>query len=144
MKVPADKSLTHRVFMLAALADGVSEVLNPLRSEDCMSTQRCLEMCGVEFQQVDNGYLVKGGSIKEPEDVLHAGNSGTTARLLMGLLAGYNFAYVITGDDSLRKRPMDRVLTPLSQMGLRYIGRQGGRYLPVAAGGGCLRGINFS
>ncbi|WP_068550756.1 3-phosphoshikimate 1-carboxyvinyltransferase [Thermosulfidibacter takaii] len=143
MKVPADKSLTHRAFMLAALADGVSEVLNPLMSEDCMSTKKCLEMCGVEFQQFDNGYLVKGGSIKEPEDVLHAGNSGTTARLLMGLLAGYDFAFVITGDGSLRRRPMDRVLEPLSQMGLTYIARDGGRYLPVAAKGGSLKGISY-
>ena len=143
LKVPADKSLTHRAFMLASIASGVSEVANPLLSEDCLSTKACLEACGAVFERTSNGFFIKGGKLREPDDVLNAGNSGTTARLLTGLLAGWGFNFFITGDDSLRRRPMDRVLKPLSMMGMRYIARGEGRFLPVAVEGSELKAIEY-
>ena len=141
LRVPSDKSITHRAYMLAAVANGASLVLNPLRSRDCESTRDCLARCGVVFEEVEGGFRVVGG-LEEPDDVLDAGNSGTTARLLCGLLAGYPFTFFITGDASLRRRPMDRVLKPLHKMGARFMAR-GGRWLPLGVEGGELRGIEY-
>ena len=143
LRVPSDKSITHRAFMLAAVAKGTSVVQNPLMSEDCKSTIACLERCGVGFEVDSDLVRVKGGRIEEPVDVLHAGNSGTTARLLMGLLSGYPIFFVLSGDDSLKKRPMGRVAEPLSLMGARIMGRAGNSLLPMALKGGDLRGIEY-
>ncbi len=142
LRVPPDKSLTHRAYMLAAVAKGTSCVLNPLNSEDCNSTKGCLEACGVPFEATRDGYLIKGGTIKEPEDVLFAGNSGTTARLLAGLLSGHPLFFVITGDPSLRRRPMRRITAPLEAMGAKILGREGKGLLPLAVMGGNLKGIH--
>ena len=128
--------------MLAAVARGESMIFNPLLSKDCLSTKGCLERCGVLFEDIEDGFRIKGG-IREPDDVLDAGNSGTTARLLMGLLSGYPLFFVITGDESLRRRPMGRVVEPLSLMGACFMGRGENRLLPVAARGGALKGISY-
>lgn len=142
-KIPPDKSLTHRAFMLAAIAEGKSTVKNPLASKDCLATKRCLEMCGISFEEIENGFIVSG-SILEPEDVLNAENSGTTARLLTGLLSGYPIYFTITGDNSLRKRPMKRITEPLSLMGAYIMGRKEASLLPISVKGGNLKGIRFS
>ncbi len=142
LSVPSDKSLTHRAFMLASVSSGRCFVGRPLLSRDCLSTKACLEACGVGFEKAEGGFFIKGG-LREPEDVLDAGNSGTTARLLMGLLSGYPFFFVITGDESLRKRPMRRVVEPLSLMGASFMGRNDAERLPIACRGGKLRGISY-
>ena len=140
--IPSDKSLTHRSFMFAALSGKKCLVEKPLRSRDCMATKRCLELSGVKFEKRGDGYLIYGG-LKEPEDVLNAGNSGTTARLITGMLSGFPFFFVVTGDASLRRRPMKRIVEPLSLMGAKIIGRNGGNLLPISVSGGSLKGIHY-
>jgi 3-phosphoshikimate 1-carboxyvinyltransferase len=148
ISVPGDKSISHRALMLGAIARGQTVVTNLSPSADCVSTRRCLEQMGVEFAATPSGDLVINGrglrGLIEPNNVLDAGNSGTTTRLLSGILAGLPFCSVLTGDDSLRSRPMDRILKPLTQMGAMAIGRDGDRLLPIAIRGGNLRGINYT
>lgn len=141
LKVPADKSLTHRAYILSAIAKGKSEIVEPLRARDCNSTMECLIKCGINFQ-VEGSKVTVTGKLREPEDVLDAGNSGTTARILTGLLSSFPFFSVITGDDSLRKRPMKRVIEPLRKMGAIINGREGDSLLPIAIKGGKLRAID--
>lgn len=123
--IPADKSLTHRAIMLASCAAGRSQVWNPLEGEDCLATRRCFEALGVTFSNIHKGSMV-GWEISSPgwdrwitpSAPLDCGNSGTTARLLLGLLAGASgMEAQLTGDDSLRRRPMGRVVDPLRIMG---------------------------
>lgn len=146
LTVPGDKSVSHRAVLLGALASGLTEVHGLLEGEDCLGTLRAVGALGVEVTRKAAGhYLVQGAGLEglaEPEAVIDCGNSGTTARLLLGLLAGQPFAAVLTGDGSLRRRPMDRVVEPLTRMGARVIGRGGGRRLPLAiAGSRPLAGI---
>jgi len=146
--VPGDKSLSHRSIMLAGLADTLVRVQNFLASEDCLSTVACMKALGVAVDvRPDGQVLVQGKGLyglSEPDNVLEAGNSGTTIRLLSGLLAGQPFFSVLTGDDSLRRRPMARIITPLTQMGGRIIGRENSRYAPVAiAPAASLNGIDY-
>lgn len=145
---PGDKSISHRAAIFAALADGISEVTGFLEADDCRSTLRCLEGLGVEIERRGEGSLrIRGQGpegLREPEDVLDAGNSGTTMRLLMGVLAGQPFYSVLTGDRSLRRRPMARVADPLRQMGAQIWGREGGNLAPLSIKGGSLRPIDYS
>jgi 3-phosphoshikimate 1-carboxyvinyltransferase len=118
--VPGDKSISHRALLLASVADGVSSLRNVLSAEDPQSTIRCLRALGVEITQNDAITQVHGKGLngfRRPKGPLDAGNSGTTMRLLTGLLAGQAFESTVTGDDSLRKRPMQRVIDPLTLMG---------------------------
>ncbi len=137
--VPGDKSISHRAALLGAVATGVTEVQGLLEGEDCLRTLAAVGALGVEVTRKGPGHYVIHGvgleGLAEPENVIDCGNSGTTARLLLGLLAGQPFATVLTGDESLRRRPMDRVVEPLSRMGARVIGRGGGRRLPLAIAG---------
>ena len=136
--MPADKSITHRAIIFSSIAEGDSRIKNPLRAEDCMSTLKAFRMMGVGVEDTGKDILIHGSGLdglREPEDVINCGNSGTTARLLCGLLSGQPFFSVLTGDASLRQRPMDRVTTPLSSMGARFFGRNGGRLLPMAVQG---------
>jgi 3-phosphoshikimate 1-carboxyvinyltransferase len=147
--VPGDKSLSHRSIMLAGLADRPVVVRNFLASEDCLSTVSCMRALGVSVEvKPDGPVLVQGRGLyglREPDNVLDAGNSGTTIRLLSGLLAGQPFFSVLTGDDSLRRRPMARIVTPLTQMGARLTGREKSRYAPVAIeASGSLKGIDYT
>ncbi len=150
MTPPPDKSITHRALLLAAVADGRSRIANPLATGDCLSTRACLRALGVEVLAEPGGraWLVSGrglAGLAEPPDVLDAQNSGTTIRLLCGLLAGRPQHAVLTGDDSLRSRPMLRVVEPLRGMGARIEGRAGGRLPPLAllAGSGTLRALRY-
>lgn len=137
---PPDKSISHRSFMFGALAEGTSTVRNALDSEDVRSTRNALKALGITIEQ-DNGiYLVEGSRMKEPMQVIDAGNSGTTARLLSGMVAGIDGIITMTGDSSLVRRPMARIIRPLELMGARFMARSGS-YLPMAVRGGRLRGI---
>ena len=121
-QVPGDKSVSHRALMLSALADGTSEILGLLEADDTESTAHCLQQLGVKINRKGLATLVEGrglSGLSQPKEDLDAGNSGTTMRLLSGILAGQPFRSTLTGDDSLRKRPMNRVIEPLSRMGAK-------------------------
>ncbi len=131
---PSDKSMTHRALMLAAVSSGACRIGSPLATGDCVSTRRCLEALGVGFEGADGELAVRGIGLRgfsEPRGPLFTENSGTTTRLLSGLLAGQKFFAVLSGDDSLNGRPMGRVVEPLRAMGARIEGREGGRFAPL-------------
>jgi len=134
--VPGDKSVSHRSVMLSGLGDRAVRITNFLPSADCLSTVECMRRMGVSIDEISDTELVVHGvglhGLKEPEEILDAGNSGTTLRLLLGILAPQPFLATFTGDASLRKRPMGRVLTPLRQMGARLEGRDDSKRLPIA------------
>ncbi len=146
LKIPGDKSISHRAVMLGALAQGRTEIHNFLMAEDCLSTVKCFQAMGIEITEKDQVIYVHGrglDGLSEPRDVLDCGNSGTTTRLLLGILAGQPFFSVLTGDGSLRSRPMDRVVKPLSEMGAVFMGRQQSRLLPLSVSGGRLKAIHY-
>lgn len=122
MTVPGDKSISHRAIMLGALSEGITEIENFLMGDDCLSTISCFRQLGIPIDIISGTHRVaihgKGlYGLNAPNDVLDVGNSGTTIRLLSGILCGQKFPSIITGDSSIRKRPMGRILTPLEQMG---------------------------
>ncbi len=139
VEVPGDKSISHRAALLGALADGVTEVHGYLEGEDCLRTLTAIQLMGVEVTRKGPGHYRIAGlglhGLAEPSDIVDCGNSGTTARLLIGLLAGQPFWTLLTGDDSLRRRPMKRVVEPLARMGATIVGRAGGGRLPLAVRG---------
>ncbi|HET6467628.1 MAG TPA: 3-phosphoshikimate 1-carboxyvinyltransferase [Geminicoccaceae bacterium] len=136
--LPGDKSISHRALMFAAMARGTSRIEGLLEGEDVLRTAGALRALGVGLERLaDGGWRVEGvgvGGFREPEGVLDLGNAGTGARLLLGLLAGHGFTSFLTGDASLRARPMARVVEPLSQMGAAFVTRSGAR-LPLAVTG---------
>ena len=139
IEVPGDKSISHRAALFGALAEGRTEITGYLEGEDCLNTIAAVRTLGVEVTRKGDGrYLVDGAGLtglSEPDNVIDCGNSGTGARLLLGVLAGQPFTTILTGDDSLRRRPMARVAEPLTRMGASVIGRDGGRRLPLAITG---------
>ncbi len=148
IEVPGDKSVSHRAAILGALATGPTEISGFLEGEDCLNTLRALGALGVEVTRKGPGQYQIGGvgleGLQEPDNVLDCGNSGTTARLVLGVLAGQPFWSVLTGDESLRSRPMARVTQPLGQMGATIVGRSGGNRLPLAIRGNRpLRGFSY-
>lgn len=147
LRVPGDKSVTHRGLMLLALAEGEGRLYYPLKAEDTLSTARVLRALGAEIEEEGPHFRVRGRGLrlKEPEDVLDCGNAGTLMRLVLGILAGQEGLFaVLTGDASLRRRPMARVAEPLRAMGARIDGREGGGKAPLAVRGGPLRGIRYT
>lgn len=148
LEVPGDKSISHRAVMLGSLAGGITRVKHFLMGADCLSTIECFRAMGAEFtQESPDSIVVKGKGLHgldEPQDVLNVGNSGTTIRLMSGILAGQKFFSTVTGDASIRKRPMGRVAEPLRQMGARIWGRNKGSLAPLAIQGGELSPINFA
>ncbi len=146
LRVPSDKSISHRTVILGSLANGVTTVKNFLKAGDTLTTVDVYRKLGVKIEENSGIYFIHGVNLegfKEPEDVLYMGNSGTTTRLTFGVLSGQKFFTAVTGDESLRKRPMRRVLHPLKLMGAHVDGREKGEYLPAAIRGGNLRGIEF-
>lgn len=147
LSVPGDKSISHRSVMIAAIANGVSTIDNFLPGEDCLSTVRCMRQLGVNIEELAPARLRVHGcglhGLQEAKDYLDVGNSGTTIRFLSGLLAGQAFFSVLTGDASIRRRPMGRVVTPLRQMGAQIWGRDGDRLAPLAIRGSNLQGIHY-
>jgi len=145
--VPGDKSISHRSIMLGSLAEGTTRVSGFLMGEDNLSTWKAFEAMGVAIRQTGSDALEITGvgldGLAEPTDVLDCGNSGTTMRLMSGLLAGQTFFSVLTGDQYLRKRPMKRIVTPLTAMGARIWGREDGARAPLAIRGGALRPIRY-
>ncbi|MCX6028753.1 MAG: 3-phosphoshikimate 1-carboxyvinyltransferase [Chloroflexi bacterium] len=167
--VPGDKSISHRALILGALADGDTHVSGWVSAEVCLATLRCIRALGVQVEEVPppapqpwreqvhpspevgrgaggEGLLIHGvglNGLVEPADVLHCAGSGTTIRLLAGLLAGQPFTSVLTGADALRRRPMGRVAEPLRRMGATILGREGGKLAPLTLRGGDLHGIEY-
>ena len=143
IRVPGDKSISHRALMFGALAVGETHISGLLEGEDVLRTAAAMRALGAEVIQDGPGaWRVAGrgvGGLVEPADVLDMGNSGTAARLLAGILASHPFFSVMTGDASLRRRPMRRVTDPLAQCGARFASREGGR-LPLAIEGARARG----
>jgi len=148
VNVPGDKSISHRALMLGAIADGVTTLENFLEGEDCLATLACFRKLGVDIEGPQSGRVIVRGrglhGLLEPSAVLDAKNSGTTMRLLLGILSGQPFFSVLTGDESLRRRPMGRVVRPLRSMGARIIGRRGGELAPLAVQGGRLQPVEFN
>ncbi|MFY9398802.1 MAG: 3-phosphoshikimate 1-carboxyvinyltransferase, partial [Desulfomonilia bacterium] len=140
--LPGDKSISHRAFMLGALAQGATIVRGALESLDVQSTRTALKALGARIEREGDAWRVAGGLLREPSSVIDAGNSGTTARLLSGLCAGIPGVTILTGDRSLVRRPMARVIEPLRKMGATFLAREG-RYLPLAVRGGGLNGIRY-
>jgi 3-phosphoshikimate 1-carboxyvinyltransferase len=143
---PPDKSISHRAVMFASMAEGRSRVSNFLRAEDPLSTVRAFRMLGVDIADKGDELIIDGRGLNgfaEPRDVIDCGNSGTTMRLISGLLAGNPFFSVLTGDDSLKKRPMARVIDPLRRMGAAISARGGDKYPPIAIRGGGLRAVSY-
>lgn len=144
--VPGDKSISHRAVMFGALAKGTTRITGFLMGEDCLSTIDCFRKMGVAIEVEDDAVTVHGvglHGLRQPEDTLYTGNSGTTTRLLCGLLAGQDFSCTISGDASIQKRPMGRVITPLREMGAQITGVQD-NFCPLTLGGGALHGITYS
>ena len=145
--MPGDKSISHRSLILNAMAHGSSRVTGLSNGEDVMSTMACLQRMGVQIAQGESPgeYTVvgRGPVLEEPADILDAGNSGTSMRLISGLLAAQPFLSVLTGDASLRSRPMRRIVEPLQQMGATVMGRQSGSLAPLVIQGGSLNGIEY-
>jgi 3-phosphoshikimate 1-carboxyvinyltransferase len=133
--IPGDKSVSHRSVMFAGLCDSEVKITNFLHAADCMSTVNCMRALGVKVKELDeNTLIVKGNGfhgLQEPQSIIDAGNSGTTLRLMMGILAGQKFLTTFTGDASLSRRPMGRVINPLSQMGANIVGRKENKLLPI-------------
>ena len=144
--VPGDKSITHRAIILTALAEGVGTLKHYCRGEDCLNTMRALQTLGVRIDETPDELRVYGKGLwglTEPESIIDCGNSGTGIRLLTGLLAGQDFFSVLTGDVSIRRRPMGRIVKPLREMGAAISGRKGGELAPLAVSGTTLRAISY-
>jgi 3-phosphoshikimate 1-carboxyvinyltransferase len=144
ISVPGDKSISHRAVMIGSIAEGLTEVENFLVAKDTLSTVECMRKLGVDIKLERNRVKVygKGLYLSKSSEVLDVGNSGTTIRLLMGILAGQEFETILTGDDSIKRRPMGRVIVPLTLMGAKIEAREG-NFAPVKIRGGKLRGIEY-
>ncbi len=146
LSVPGDKSISHRSIMLGSLANGTTRITNFLRGDDNYATMAAFRAMGVAIDDDGQAVTVHGvglHGLHEPDNVLDCGNSGTTIRLMTGLLAGQHFFSVLTGDQYLRKRPMKRVTEPLAHMGARIAGRGNGTLAPLAISGSLLAGIPY-
>ena len=151
--LPGDKSISHRAAILNSLANGdPAHISNFCEGDDKNSIIRCLRGIGVEitphigcdFNKKSECLLIHRSEFHEPKNILDAGNSGTTIRLMTGLLAAQPFFSIISGDLSLRSRPMDRVINPLTQMGAKIIGRESNSLAPLSINGGNIQGINYT
>lgn len=146
IRVPGDKSVSHRSVMLGAIAMGTTEITNFLKGADCLSTIQCFRKMGIEIEQKKERVVIRGKGLKgltAPFETLNVGNSGTTTRLMSGILAGQNFKSVMSGDESLNSRPMGRIMTPLSQMGAHIYSVYGNDCAPLKIEPGRLHGIHY-
>lgn len=147
LSIPGDKSISHRAIMLGALSEGTTEITNFLQGADCLSTISCFQAMGVDIENTASHVCIRGvglHGLHEPKNTLDVGNSGTTARLLSGILAGQSFTAALNGDASIQKRPMKRVIEPLTQMGASLKSLRGNGCAPLEIRGGNLRGIHYS
>lgn len=148
LQIPGDKSISHRALMLGALAEGQTTIRGLLLGEDPRSTAACFTAMGAQISELNTDLVtVTGiglGQIQEPANILDAGNSGTTMRLMLGILASHpDRFFTVTGDDSLRSRPMSRVVKPLTEMGAQIWGRKGNSLAPLAVRGQALKPIHY-
>ncbi|MBQ6442689.1 MAG: 3-phosphoshikimate 1-carboxyvinyltransferase [Lachnospiraceae bacterium] len=145
--VPGDKSISHRTVMLGAISEGITEAEGFLPGEDCLSTIRCFRQMGIEITQEDTRVIIHGKGLhglSAPGGMLDVGNSGTTMRLMSGILAGQPFQSMLDGDESIRKRPMGRVITPLREMGAAIEGTGEKMTAPLTVEGQRLHGISYT
>lgn len=145
VQVPGDKSISHRALILGAMASGRTTITGLLEGDDVLATARAMRAFGATVTRTGDGaWTVEAqGGFAEPSDVIDCGNAGTGVRLIMGAMAGYPITATFTGDGSLRKRPMGRVLEPLGRMGATWLARDGGR-LPLTLRGGALAGLDYT
>jgi len=147
INVPGDKSISHRAVMIGSLAEGVTHIQNFLMGEDCLNTLKAFRAMGVQAEVASDGTVTIHGNgldgLREPEDILDIGNSGTSIRIMSGVLAGQPFYSVITGDSSIRRRPMGRITEPLKNMGAQIFGRVNGDLAPLTIIGGNLKSIYY-
>jgi 3-phosphoshikimate 1-carboxyvinyltransferase len=146
LQVPGDKSISHRAVMFGSVAEGRTTIHNFLMGEDCLSTISCFRKLGVNIDIQAEEVTVEGNgwdSLKEPTEILDTGNSGTTTRLMMGILSGRPFHSVMIGDESIAKRPMKRVTDPLKHFGTAIDGRDDGNFTPLSIRGGSLEAIRY-
>jgi 3-phosphoshikimate 1-carboxyvinyltransferase len=129
MSLPGDKSISHRYAILGAIADGLTKLENFSTGADCASTLECLKTLGVKWERIGDAVAIygRGAKLKSPNVVLDCGNSGSTMRMLSGILAGQDFTAELNGDDSLRRRPMARIIKPLEIMGAKITSAKDGR-----------------
>jgi len=148
ISVPGDKSISHRSLILGSIAQGETRIYNFLNSLDCLKTFECMQSLGSEIELGEDNFIkIKGKGLyglQEPKDMLEVGNSGTTIRLLAGLLSGQNFYSVLNGDHSIRKRPMKRVVQPLRLMGADIWGREDGQLAPLSIKGSLLNPLQYT
>ena len=148
ISVPGDKSISHRSLILGSIAQGETRIYNFSNSLDCLKTKECMQTLGAEINlSKNNSIKIKGKGLyglREPKDILDVGNSGTTIRLLTGLLSGQNFYSVLCGDASIRKRPMKRVVGPLRLMGADIGGRKDGQFAPLSVRGNKLNPLQYT
>ena len=146
--VPGDKSISHRSLILGSIAQGETRIYNFLNSLDCLKTLECMQALGVKIELDENNSVkIKGKGLyglQEAKGILDVGNSGTTIRLLTGLLGGQSFYSVLSGDDSIRRRPMKRVIEPLRLMGADIGGRKGGQFAPLSIRGNKLNPLHYT
>ncbi|GAE29028.1 3-phosphoshikimate 1-carboxyvinyltransferase [Halalkalibacter hemicellulosilyticus] len=146
IRIPGDKSISHRAVMFGAIANGNTTVEGFLPGEDCLSTISCFRKLGVAIEQENEKVTIEGNGwegLEEPSEILDVGNSGTTTRLMLGILATRPFHSVVIGDDSIAKRPMARVTSPLREMGSTIDGRDDGNFTPLSIRGGTTKAIQF-
>ena len=144
IEVPGDKSISHRVLMLASLADGESRIHGLSKGQDVKHTMEILSSLGVQLDEIESDVLhIQGGALKEPSEKLYVGNSGTSIRLMSGILAGLPFSATLDGDGSIRKRPMERIIEPLERMGATISCLDTPGVAPFRIDGGGLKGIEY-
>lgn len=144
--IPGDKSISHRSIMFGSIAQGTTEVTHFLEGADCLSTIDCFRKMGIEIEKKDKRILVRGNGLrglKAPSETLNVGNSGTTTRLISGILSGQDFTSVLSGDDSLNSRPMGRIMTPLNSMGAKITSINGNNCAPLKIEPGQLHSIKY-
>lgn len=147
IQVPGDKSISHRAVMFGSLAQGTTEITGFLRGADCLSTISCFRRLGIEIEEKEKEILVHGKGLHglcAPKEILDTGNSGTTTRLISGILCGQNFETTLTGDASIQRRPMGRIIEPLSQMGASIESLSGNSCAPLRIAGRPLHGIHYT
>ena len=146
LNIPGDKSISHRAIMFGALSDGTTEITNFLQGADCLSTISCFQAMGVPIENHTDRVLIRGiglHGLRQPEQMLDVGNSGTTTRLISGILAGQSFTSTLNGDASIQKRPMKRIIDPLTQMGADSSSLHNNGCAPLSIHGGQLHGIAY-
>ena len=146
LEIPGDKSISHRAIMFGSLARGTTEVTHFLQGADCLSTISCFQKLGIEIENTSDKILIHGKGLHRltaPTDILDCGNSGTTTRLISGILSGQNFTSSLTGDASIQKRPMKRIMEPLSKMGADITSIHKNNCAPLIIKGRSLKGIHY-